>query len=59
VEEAVASFEQYFWSYTEPTPEIKKTIRGYVKEQSASGVYREIYRVRLGMILWSATDRME
>ena len=59
VEEAVASFEQYFWSYTEPTPEIKKTIRGYVKEQSASGVYREIYRVRLGMILWSATDRLE
>lgn len=59
VEEAVASFEEYFWSYTDPTPEIKKIIRSYVEERADSGVYHEIYRIRLGMILWSVTERMK
>ena len=59
VEEAVASFEQYFWSYTELTPEIKKIIRSYVEKRAASGVYQEIYRIRLGMILWLVTERIK
>jgi SAM-dependent methyltransferase len=52
VEEATASFEEYFFSYTDLTPEIKKTISNYVQEHAVSGVYQEIYRIRLGMILW-------
>ena len=52
VEEARASFEEYFFSYTELTPEIKNTIRNYVQEHSDSGIYQEINRIRLGMILW-------
>jgi SAM-dependent methyltransferase len=58
VEEAVASFELYFWSYTTLTPEIKRTIRSYVEERSVRGLYQERYHIRLGMILWSVTERM-
>lgn len=58
VEEATESFERYFWSYTELTPEIKKIIKNYVEKQADDGIYQEIYRIRLGMILWSVTDRM-
>lgn len=57
-EEAIASFEQYFQRYAALTPEIKRTIRRYVEEKSAAGIYQEIYRVRLGMILWQAGGKM-
>lgn len=52
VEEAIASFEKYLFSYTELTPEIKKIIRNYVQEHAVSGIFQEINRIRLGMILW-------
>jgi SAM-dependent methyltransferase len=51
-EEAIAGLEDFFRVYTEITPEVSQTIRQYVAERSAGGVYREEYRVRLGMILW-------
>ncbi|HHW29486.1 MAG TPA: methyltransferase domain-containing protein [Syntrophomonadaceae bacterium] len=59
VQEAVDSFEQYFWSYTELTPREKEIIRNHVEKNSPDGIYKEIYRIRLGMILWSVNDRME
>ncbi|NPV28098.1 MAG: class I SAM-dependent methyltransferase [Firmicutes bacterium] len=57
VEEAVAGLEEFFRLYTEVTPEIKKTIAGYVEQHAVNGVYREEYRVRLGMILWTGGEK--
>jgi SAM-dependent methyltransferase len=59
VEEAIASFEQYFWRYAEPAPETKKTIKDYVEKKSVSGIYHEVYRVRLGMVLWSVSEKIK
>ncbi len=58
VKEAVDSFEQYFLSYKELTPTDKEIIRNHVEKNSTDGIYKEIYRIRLGMFLWSVKDRM-
>ncbi len=59
MEEAVAGLEDFFRLYTEVTPEIKKTIAGYVEQRAVNGVYSEEYRVRLGMILWTGGEKWE
>jgi hypothetical protein len=59
VEEASAGLEDFFRLYTEVTPEIRKIIAGYVEQRAVDGVYREGYRVRLGMILWSVSEKWE
>jgi len=59
VEEAAAGLEEFVGLYTEVTPEIKKTIAGYVEQRAVNGVYREEYRVRLGMILWMRGENWE
>ncbi|HHW41674.1 MAG TPA: class I SAM-dependent methyltransferase [Syntrophomonadaceae bacterium] len=59
VAEAAAGLEEFFRLYTEVTPEIKKTIARYVEQRAVNGVYREEYRVRLGMILWTGGEKWE
>jgi len=59
VAEAAAGLEDFFRFYTEVTPEIKKTIAGYVEQRAVNGVYSEEYRVRLGMILWTGGEKWE
>lgn len=59
VVEAVAGLEEFFRLYTEITPEIRKTIAGYVEQREVNGVYREEYRVRLGMLLWTGGEKWE
>ncbi len=59
VAEAAAGLENFFRLYTEVTPETKKTIAGYVEQRAVNGVYREEYRVRLGMILWTGGEKWE
>ena len=56
IAEAIAGLEDFFRIYTEVTPEIQKTIAGYVEQGAVNGVYREEYRVRLGMILWTGGE---
>lgn len=57
VAEAAARLEEFFGLYTDVTPEVKKTIAGYVEQGAVNGVYREEYRMRLGMILWSGGEK--
>jgi SAM-dependent methyltransferase len=58
VGEAVSSLQDLFWSYTEITTKIKKLIASYVEKHSVKGTFREKYRVRLGMLLWSVNITM-
>lgn len=59
VEEAVAGLQDFFRAYTEVTPEVKKTIAGYVGQRAVKGTFSEKYRVRLGMILWTVGEKWE
>jgi SAM-dependent methyltransferase len=59
VEEAVAGLQDFFRVYTEVTPEVKKTIAGYVEQHAVKGIFSEKYRVRLGMILWAVGEKWE
>jgi len=59
VDEAMAGLQDFFRVYTEVTPEIKKTIAGYVEQRAVKGIFSEKYRVRLGMILWTVGEKWE
>lgn len=59
VAEAATGLEDFFRLYTELTSEIKRIIVGYVEQRAVNGVYREEYRVRLGMILWTVGEKWE
>ncbi|NLC40067.1 MAG: class I SAM-dependent methyltransferase [Clostridiaceae bacterium] len=52
VEQAIESFCQYFWLFTDITSEVENIISNYVREKAVSGIFRSNNNVRLGIITW-------
>ncbi len=51
--EAAGVLCDYFNNYLVITPAVEDKITAYVEQRLENGIFREPYKVRLGMILWS------
>lgn len=57
--EAIEALSDYFNNFLEITLAVEEKITAYVTQRLENGVFREPYKVRLGMILWSVDSRWQ
>jgi len=56
VEKAVENLAEFFWSYMDITPDIRRTIERYVKKHAENGVFRQETTFCTGMMLWRVDE---
>ena len=57
--DSVEALCDYFNNFLQITPSVKQIIAGYVEQRLVNGLFREPYKARLGMILWSVDSRWD